>query len=135
DLKTGFIVGATPKHQQISIMIGAAASALLLGPILLVLNDTATVYVPSAKVAPGLHAPATAQSGPVERLRGPQSETDHREYRVWQKTDAAGGPPGKYLVDATGAAVWLVDPVINGSFTTRPDGTEVHKFLAPKATL
>ncbi len=45
DLKTGFLIGATPRLQQISILIGAFASALLLGPILLQLNDAATVYV------------------------------------------------------------------------------------------
>jgi uncharacterized oligopeptide transporter (OPT) family protein len=31
--------------------------------------------------------------------------------------------------------VWLVDPGINGTHSTRPDGTEVRKFDAPKATL
>src|SRR5687768_8528656 len=46
DLKTGFLVGATPKYQQIAILIGALASALILGPILLRLNDQSTVYVP-----------------------------------------------------------------------------------------
>ena len=45
DLKTGFLVGATPKYQQIAILIGALASALILGPILLRLNDQSTVYV------------------------------------------------------------------------------------------
>ncbi len=45
DLKTGFLVGATPRRQQIAILIGALASALVLGPILLQLNDAATVYV------------------------------------------------------------------------------------------
>src|SRR5688500_145018 len=35
DLKTGFLVGATPKSQQIAILIGALGSALLLGPMLL----------------------------------------------------------------------------------------------------
>jgi hypothetical protein len=39
DLKTGFLVGATPSSQQIAILVGAFASALILGPILLVLND------------------------------------------------------------------------------------------------
>ena len=47
----------------------------------------------------------------------------------------AGGPAGKYLVDDTGNAAWLVDPGINGEYTTRPDGTQVRKFSAPKATL
>jgi len=135
DLKTGFLVGATPKYQQISILIGATLSALLLGPILLGLNRTATVYVPVAQVAPGLHAPADATLGRPEGLRGPQAEIDLKAYRTWQKTDTAGGPPGKYLVDETGAAVWLIDPGINGTFKTRPDGTEVRKFDAPKAAL
>ncbi len=135
DLKTGYLVGATPKYQQISILIGAALSALLLGPILLGLNRTATVYVPAAQVAPGLHAPADAELGAAETLRGSQAQVDSQAYRTWQKTDAAGGLPGKYLVDASGAVVWLVDPGINGAFKTRPDGSEVRKFDAPKATL
>jgi OPT family oligopeptide transporter len=135
DLKTGFLVGATPKYQQIAILIGAAGSALLLGPILLGLNNTATVYVPAAQVAPGLRAPADAVLGGPESVRGPQSPADPRRYRVWQKPDTVGGPAGKYLVDDSGAAVWLVDPGINGAFTRRPDGTQVRKWDAPKATL
>ncbi|HZR17192.1 MAG TPA: OPT/YSL family transporter, partial [Verrucomicrobiae bacterium] len=135
DLKTGFLLGATPRSQQIAILIGASASALALGPILLALNNTSTVYVPSAKVAPGLHAPADATLGPAEKLLNPQAQQDPGTYRVWQKTDELGGPAGKYLVDASGVAVWLVDPGINGNFKTRPDGTTVTKFVAPKATL
>ena len=38
-------------------------------------------------------------------------------------------------MDETGAAVWLVDPGINGAYKTRADGTEVHKYDAPKAML
>ena len=135
DLKTGFLVGGTPRYQQIAILIGATASALVLGPILLGLNSKATVYVPAAKASPGLHAPANVPFDRTEQLTGPQAKDDARVYRVWQKADATGGPPGKYLVDETGAAVWLVDPGINGAFTQRPDGTEVRKFDAPKATL
>src|SRR6059058_6113505 len=52
DLKTGFLVGSTPKLQQIAILVGAFASALVLGPILLVLNDSATVYVPRLSFEP-----------------------------------------------------------------------------------
>jgi putative OPT family oligopeptide transporter len=135
DLKTGFLVGGTPRFQQIAILIGATASALVLGPILLGLNSKATVYVPAEKVAPGLRASAETTLGRTEKLVGPQSRGDTNTYRVWQKTDAAGGPPGKYLVNEAGRAVWLVDPGINGAFTKRPDGMEVRKFDAPKATL
>jgi OPT family oligopeptide transporter len=135
DLKTGFLVGSTPRFQQIALLIGTAASALLLGPVLLLLNDTATVYVPAEQVAPGLRAPADTAFTGVEPLRGPQANQDHNSYRVWQKTDSAGGPAGRYLVDTAGAAVWLVDPGINGAYKARPDGTQVRKFEAPKATL
>ncbi|HWO13874.1 MAG TPA: oligopeptide transporter, OPT family [Polyangiaceae bacterium] len=134
DLKSGFLVGATPRSQQISILVGALASALVLGPILLSLNASATVYVPAAKVAPGLMtdpAPLTHH----EKLEGPQGEADTKTYRVWQKLDTQGGPAGKYLVDDAGHVTWLVDPGINGAYTERPDGSTVRKFDAPKATL
>ena len=48
DLKTGFLVGSTPKSQQIAILIGTLASAIILGPILMQLNQSGTVYVPVA---------------------------------------------------------------------------------------
>src|SRR6478752_668122 len=49
DLKTGFLVGSTPKFQQIAILVGALASALVLGPILLTMNQSGSVYVPVAQ--------------------------------------------------------------------------------------
>lgn len=134
DLKTGFLVGGTPRHQQKAILIGALASALALGPILLTLNESATVYVPAAEVGAGIHTDASALTD-SEAIRGPQAKDDAAVYKVWHKTDEVGGPAGKYLVNDAGDAVWLVDPGINGTHTTRPDGSEVRKFDAPKATL
>ncbi|MFZ5496501.1 MAG: OPT family oligopeptide transporter [Verrucomicrobiota bacterium] len=135
DLKTGFLLGATPQLQQYAILAGSLCSALILGPILLRLNAAATVYVPVAEVAPaGLHvAPAGLQKR--EKLQGPQAQQDANTYYAWHKTDEAGAPAGKYLVNAQGDAVWLVDPGINGTHTRRPDGTSVQKFEAPKAVL
>jgi putative OPT family oligopeptide transporter len=135
DLKTGYLVGATPRLQQISILVGAFASALMLGPVLLKLNDTATVYVPVAQLAPAGVSAAASELGPEETLSGPQANDDTHSYRGFHKRDAVGGPAGKYLVDAQGKAVWFVDPGINGSHDTRPDGSKVRKFDAPKATL
>ena len=151
DLKAGFLVGATPRFQQISILIGASISALLLGPILLVLNDTATVHVPAAKVAQELRVPVAelasmpkefypdtnsfiAKVGGFFNVTKPATEAP-KLYHVWQKTNDVGAPAGRYLVDETGVAAWLVDPGINGTHKTRVDGTEVRKFEAPKATL
>ncbi len=146
DLKTGFLIGSTPRAQQIAILAGAFASALALGPILLALNDAATVYVPV-----GVHASPIAgekpvlatwtvpsprvASLPVEHLKGPQAKADPVAYRVVQKVDDLGGPAGRYLVNEAGAPIYLVDPGINGAHHIRPDGTSVNKFAAPKATL
>jgi len=132
DLKTGYLVGATPSAQQIAILIGALASALMLGPILLRLNDSATVYVP---VQTAMQAPAGEISERTEGLRGRFSGGDTNSYRVWHRQDPAGGNATKYLVDASGNAKYQVDPGINGTVTQLPDGTKVTKFDAPKATL
>jgi len=135
DLKTGFLLGGTPRLQQIAILIGAFASSLVLGPILLRLNESATVYVPAAQVAPGLRVDAATLGAARESLAGPQAKDDAASYRVWHKPEGPGGPAGKYLINERDEAVWLVDPGINGSHNRRPDGTEVRKFDAPKATL
>jgi uncharacterized oligopeptide transporter (OPT) family protein len=197
DLKTGFLVGSTPKAQQIAILFGTLASALVLGYVLLFLNNGNTVYVPALaythltdripspagvplqpydeKIKPagnfrlltitpampvpnfapgaylvgdddsvsykiernipaGLSAPP-GEIGHAETLRGLQASTDHNTYRVWQRTDPAGGAAQRYLVDDRGAPVYLVDPGINGTHKLRPDGSSVIKFDAPKATL
>jgi putative OPT family oligopeptide transporter len=135
DLKTGFLLGSTPKLQQYAILLGAFGSAVVLGPILLKLNDAATVYVPVAQIASAGLRTDPALLTNHESLRGPQARDDGGSYLTWHKTDAVGGPAGKYLVNAAGAAVWLVDPGINGAYNTRPDGSHVRKFDAPKATL
>jgi putative OPT family oligopeptide transporter len=135
DLKTGYLLGATPRLQQWAIIAGAALSAVCLGPILLKLNDAAIVYVPAAQVAPAGLSTEAGKLSKRETLTGPQARGDAASYLIWQKTDEQGGPAGKYLVNAEGRAVWLVDPGINGAYNTRPDGTTVRKFDAPKATL
>ena len=134
DLKTGFLVGSTPRAQQIAIMIGALASAIALGPILLSLNQAATVYVPQP-AGPAVVPLAAVASLPAEALTGPQHVQDGQTYRVWQKADPSGGAATRYLVRADGTAAYLVDPGINGHVKVRPDGTTVTKFDAPKATL
>ncbi|MBL9172691.1 MAG: oligopeptide transporter, OPT family [Verrucomicrobiales bacterium] len=134
DLKTGYLVGGTPRFQQVAILIGAFASALVLGPILLGLNRSAITYVDAMEVAPSLRVPVEQLRGlPREHLTGPQAKNDQQEYFVWHDTTATGSR--KFLVDPAGKPVWLVDPGINGSFAQRPDGSAVRKFDAPKAVL
>ncbi|WP_293380206.1 OPT family oligopeptide transporter [Phenylobacterium sp.] len=134
DLKTGFLLGATPRSQQLAILVGAFASAVALGPILLALNQAATVYVPQP-AAPAAVPAAAVASLPTEALSGPQHVQDAGVYHVWQKPDPAGGAATRYLVRNDGTVAYLVDPGINGHVKTRPDGTSVTKYDAPKATL
>jgi putative OPT family oligopeptide transporter len=144
DLKTGFLVGATPKAQQISILIGALASALMLGPLLLFLNKTATVYVPVGTTQAGITA-GNWKAGEVvdpKDYHGKETASktlsgtrDNREYNVWFRNDPSGGNAEKYLVDDSGKPVYYVDPGINGTITKLTNGQTVKKFDAPKATL
>ena len=146
DLKTGFLVGATPKYQQIAILIGALASALVLGPVLMKLNDSGTVYVPVAgntdfaftssfRANPAEYEKDGSGQPKRERLGGAQAGSDANEYFVYHKTTTENGPAGRYLVNNDGTPVYLADPGINGVYDKRPDGSSVQKFTAPKATL
>ncbi|HKP10982.1 MAG TPA: oligopeptide transporter, OPT family [Blastocatellia bacterium] len=144
-LKTGHILGATPKAQQYAILIGSLSSALLLGPILLALNNAGTVYVPLAN-NPTIGFPGDFRVNPAdllmdgsqpksERLHGSQGKEDPGSYHVWFHTPSEGANAAKYLVNDEGVPVYLADPAINGTYTKRPDGTDVSKYNAPKATL
>ncbi|HYV93657.1 MAG TPA: oligopeptide transporter, OPT family [Chitinophagales bacterium] len=57
DLKTGYLVGATPIRQQIGLMIGVAASVVAIGFTLLLLNDAIGIGVPTADHPKPLPAP------------------------------------------------------------------------------
>jgi putative OPT family oligopeptide transporter len=134
DLKTGFLVGATPKYQQLAILFGSLASAIVLGPILLRLNDTGTVYVPQQNTPAAVLRADTSTLRERETLRGPQAREDTNSYYVWHHTDETGAAR-KYLVNDQGVPVYQVDPGINGTVDKRPDGSTVPKFDAPKAVL
>jgi putative OPT family oligopeptide transporter len=134
DLKTGFLVGATPKYQQLSILVGAVSSALVIGVILLVLNQAATIY--SSRNLPRPASPLDIIEL-QERAKQEQAPEDKKWYYVWHALEgnAQRVPPGKYLVDDAGQIRYLVDPGINGRLTHRDDGTEVTKFHPPQAEM
>jgi putative OPT family oligopeptide transporter len=149
DLKTGYLIGATPRYQQIAILIGALGSAVVLGPILLTLNASAAVYLPrtSLEPVPGktlpngdpeLHSVENWAEGlhfDTAGLTLRESYQGH-EYLVHQDTESNGATAVKYLVDDSGKPQFLVDPGINGTHKFTADGKhEVTKFSAPKATL
>ncbi len=126
DLKTGYLVGATPRLQQIAIMIGVISSALVIGWIVIALNNAYTTVVPSEH--PGYVAvmPADAPT---------QVAPDGQTYRVHYVSEQTGGViAGKYLVDQSNQIRYLVDPGIAGT-VSQVNGRPVTKFDAPKARL
>lgn len=132
-LKTGYIVGATPRNQQIGILIGALTSALVIGGTLLLLNDAATIYttknLPTTKVD-------ISKLEEKEQPRGTYA-SDTNQYHVLHARpgQVAGIPEGRYLVDDTGTIKYLIDPGINGKLEKTDDDIPVTKYNAPKATL
>jgi putative OPT family oligopeptide transporter len=131
DLKTGYLVGATPRHQQWAILVGSISSALVIGVVLIAMNRASTVY--TARNLPQPRVPIdVAQLTKQEKAPG-----DDRSYFVWQAAEQnpQGVPQGKYLVDAKGELRWLVDPGINGRINRRDNGAAVLKFTAPQARL
>ena len=116
DLKTGFLVGATPKYQQIAILIGALASALILGPILLRLNSESTVYVPQSTFRPVQNAPQvdSASLAALPVFNETQKPAGSGNLRLL-KSEAGGVPvvaglePGEYLVDDSGKVVHRIE--------------------------
>ena len=143
DLKTGFLVGSTPRKQQIAILVGALGSALVLGPLLLLLNNNETYYQKIGANSPLANYRVTEnqlfrQDGKLQAEKvgsGDYAKTDSATYRVWQNTDPKEGQVGKYFVDTQGKPVYFVDPGINGVLTKDDNGKDLTRYDAPKATL
>lgn len=137
DLKTGYLVGATPKFQQIGLLIGALSSAVVIGYSLKLLNDASTVYSKNVPV----YTVNVAELKEKQKVGGPEAKADSNDYYVYRVTEQsspevlAALSPGKYLVNDAGQVTYLVDPGINGSLNKRDDGTSVTKYEAPKARL
>jgi putative OPT family oligopeptide transporter len=129
DLKTGYLVGATPWKQQVSILVGALVSALFMGFTLLFINWAYTTVTADAAELPREKAPAA-------EVRGTGLGPDGQTYRVWWVVNPRPGvQPGKYLVDEQGEAHYLVDYGIGGRMTRTASGTPIKKFNPPQPRL
>ena len=67
DLKCGYIVGATPWRQQVMLAIGAAASALVMAPVLNLLAQAYGIGVPTAAHPDPLLAPQATLMASVSK--------------------------------------------------------------------
>ncbi len=142
DLKTGYLVGATPRKQQWAILVGALTSAVVIGGTMLVLDAAGTHYTNKNLPARQLVVPPDA---PRERVGRPHQQ-DTTKYRVvhvragqYKEDKAKGvpeGKPGRYLVDDKGFPKYKTDLAIAQESTVMDDGSPAPKgFSAPQPQL
>ncbi len=137
DLKTGFLVGSTPKFQQIAILVGALASAIALGPILLKLNESYTVYVPASTFAPVTKkmAPPGIPLQPFDEKIKPNAAGNFRALRVSENAPVAGLEPGDYLVGDDGNVSFKIDKNFPADLRAPADQIgAVEKLKGPQAS-
>jgi uncharacterized oligopeptide transporter (OPT) family protein len=141
DLKTGFLVGATPRRQQVGILIGAATSAVIVGWTLTLLNRAYQYPVPERH--PGFVVPTTSTSDvavldeTMSGFRVAGGETiDAAAYQVVRVYAATQNVlPGKYLMDPASREIrYVVDPGIGGRIREF-EGRTLTRLDSPKATL
>jgi putative OPT family oligopeptide transporter len=125
DLKTGYLVGATPMRQQISLLFGVTTSAIMIGGMIAVLNDAKKTIV--ARDYPSVHI-ASFEADPMS--------VDGKSYRVGHLFERTGdAPAGRYLVNSAGEIAYFVDPGIGGHENTNYDGRHIEKLDSPKAQI
>ncbi len=145
-LKTGFLVGGTPRSMQYAILIGALISGLVIGGTLLQFNNAGTVYTEKKE-----HLPVLTLSPQEMDLLVDKEIYKDKEYRIFDtrndlltrtatptrkaQLDAiAKDKPGAYLVGLDTKTVEILkDPGIMGQLELRDDGSRVNReFAAPK---
>ncbi len=106
DLKTGYLVGATPLWQQWAIILGALTSALVMGITLLLLNRAGTDYTRRPEFVPRVIVPNVKELTELSAPGGQYAGQDNHLYHVLHagRGEIAGVSPGKYLVDDSGAS-------------------------------
>jgi uncharacterized oligopeptide transporter (OPT) family protein len=127
DLKTGYLVGATPWKQQVAILVGALLSAVVMGGTLIALNDAYTTVSNRPDDLPTVAAPA----GLTETY-----EHEGKSFKVWRLTaPIEGALPGVYLVDDSDRPAWIIDPGVGGRLDHTTSGAAIKKFNPPQPRL
>lgn len=138
DLKTGYLVGATPRKQQLAILVGALTSALVIGGTMLLLNAAGTHYTNQNLPDRVLAVPPNA---PTQKVGRPHEDKDQNTYRVVhvRREEASKYPdvkPGRYLVDDQGRIKYKTDTPIAQELKTMDNGADAPKgFTAPQPQL
>jgi len=91
DLKTGFLVGATPAKQQIGLMVGVMASVFVIGLTLILMNEGLAEYRPTQMSLNVLELPEGVQ------LESRDYQHEGTTYYLVNAIGSRSVPDGKYL--------------------------------------
>ncbi|HLY59848.1 MAG TPA: oligopeptide transporter, OPT family [Terriglobia bacterium] len=116
DLKTGFLVGATPSKQELGLAVGVLTSVLVIGVTLKLLDKSATRVNPVSI--------ANVQMTPEVKNMG-VTNYNGRDYQVLSVIGSTAIPDGRYYYDAATSAI---------QFQEIP-GIGSKDYPAPQATL
>ncbi|MBI3405598.1 MAG: oligopeptide transporter, OPT family [Acidobacteria bacterium] len=93
DLKTGFLVGATPSSQQLGLMVGVMVSTFAVGGTLILMNTGLATYKP-------IQLPLNISSLPTGATIETQDFPHHgKTYTLVNAIGSSELPDGKYLFD------------------------------------
>jgi putative OPT family oligopeptide transporter len=94
DLKTGYLVGATPYWQQVGLLIGVTVSTIAVGGTLALMNRGLEKFVP-------VDIPVNVQSLPTGvKIEKPSFEYHGQTYVLINALGSNNIPDGEYLYDA-----------------------------------
>jgi uncharacterized oligopeptide transporter (OPT) family protein len=143
DLKTGYLVGATPKYQQWGILVGTLTSALVIGGTMMALNTAWTHY--SKRGIPDharLEPDEIPQDASEQQVGQPYKGKDTNTYRAVyvRKPRIPNMERGWYLVDAERYVQYWIDVPISRRFKEMDKVDDVQqpaseKFQAPQPQL
>src|SRR3954447_1757788 len=109
-LKTGHILGATPKYQQLAILIGSPGPAPAVGFVLLYLDRAGTTYTTKDLPTATIDVRSLSEKDHVRRGQYVEDRSEYHVLSVGENEDYRVGdtkvPGGRYLVDDAGRIVY-----------------------------
>ena len=99
DLKTGFLIGATPWKQQVGLMVGVMASVFVIGLTLIMMNKGLAEYRPMTMAFDVNNPPAGVQ------VESREYEHDGKNYFLINSIGSTTVPDGKYLYNPESGAI------------------------------
>jgi putative OPT family oligopeptide transporter len=95
DLKTGYLVGATPRLQQLGLLVGVTISTIAIGATLNLMNSGLERYIPT-------QIPVNLQSLPAGvKIESDSFERQGKNYVLINALGSHEIPDGEYLYDHT----------------------------------